>query len=156
VGAYESMKDRLSPTGLYLLNGSSGVDAELMAYAAGLDPLIDSVKELQRESFFATAESWGLSSFEVASGMKNPPADLAEARKRLAALTSVCGDDCSADAILSLLTSLGFSLTLAPGSTAGSLVCSVTKVPEGTDAELLQELQEFFPAHLDVSVTLPG
>lgn len=150
------MKNRLLPTGLYLLSGSGGVDFELMAYAAGLDPLIDAVKELQRESFFATAESWGLSSFEAACGLKNPPADLAEARKRLAALTSVCGDDCSADAVLSLLTSLGFTLTLSKGSAAGSLVCSVTKVPEGTSAELLQELQGFFPAHLNVAVSLPG
>ena len=58
------MRDKLSPLGLYRLSEGDVTDAELKAYAEGLDPLFELIDELEREGFIPTAESYGLSSRE--------------------------------------------------------------------------------------------
>lgn len=54
------MKQILENTGLYTVSEGSLAEAELKAYAAGLDICFDALEELERECFIATAESYGL------------------------------------------------------------------------------------------------
>lgn len=58
--ALESMVSSMKATGIYTLNGTTQVDRELQAYAAGLDMACDALTELQRESYVATASDYGL------------------------------------------------------------------------------------------------
>lgn len=58
--ALESMVSNMKATGIYTLNGTTQVDRELRAYAAGLDMAFDALAELQRESYVATASDYGL------------------------------------------------------------------------------------------------
>ena len=142
------MKARLLPTGLYSLTGSTGVDCELQAYAAGLDPLISAVKELQRESFLATAEGYGLETFEHLCRLTSVPSDLTETRKQLAAICAEGADDCSESAILSLMQALGFTMTITADSGKKRVACTITEKPAGSTSEILRRLNSVFPAHL--------
>lgn len=58
--ALESMVSGMKATGIYTLDGTTQVDRELRAYAAGLDMAFDALAELQRESYVATASDYGL------------------------------------------------------------------------------------------------
>ena len=51
----DSMSGKLKFIGLYSLNGSTLIDAELEAYAVGLNLIADSLAELENEVFIQTA-----------------------------------------------------------------------------------------------------
>lgn len=55
-----TMRNKLSQTGLYNISPVSIVNAELMAYAEGLDMIFGELDEMLKECFIATAESYGL------------------------------------------------------------------------------------------------
>jgi len=63
--ALESMVSKLKATGIYTLSGGSLVDYELQAYAAGLNMAIDTLAQLEDESFIATAADYGISNRET-------------------------------------------------------------------------------------------
>ena len=58
--AYDSMRSKLAPLGIYAFAEGGAVDCELRAYAAGLDRLYEELDILYREAFIPTAESYGL------------------------------------------------------------------------------------------------
>ena len=64
MGSFDSMKNKLAPLGVYSLEEGSTAVCELKAYAEGLDPLFNRLQEFERESFIATAETYGLSERE--------------------------------------------------------------------------------------------
>ncbi len=65
MNALESMVSKLKATGIYTLNGTSLVDYELQAYAAGLKMATDTFAQLEQESFIATATDYGISNRET-------------------------------------------------------------------------------------------
>ena len=54
--AYQSMKTKLLPLGLYAFSEGEAVDCELKAYAAELDRLYGEIDTLYREAFIATGQ----------------------------------------------------------------------------------------------------
>lgn len=84
----DSMRKQMSATGLYALSGTTLVDAELRAYAAGLAAAAAAVEELQREMFVQTAESYGLALRERLFALPAQE-DTARRRAALAALGAV-------------------------------------------------------------------
>ena len=50
-----NLKDCLAQTGIYTLDGTTLVDVELSAYAAGLELALDAYEELLGELFVETA-----------------------------------------------------------------------------------------------------
>ena len=78
--AYDSMRSKLAPLGIYAFAEGGAVDCELRAYAAGLDRLYDELDILYREAFIPTAESYGLSERERFTGKVRD--DLTTAQRR--------------------------------------------------------------------------
>ena len=60
MSSYNSMKSKLIATGLYTLEDSSNTSEELKAFAQELDIIFDTLDEMTREYFIATAQSYGI------------------------------------------------------------------------------------------------
>lgn len=147
VEAYESMKDRLEPTGLYALGGSTAVDFELRAMAEGIDTAYDAVNELQRESFLSTAESYGLENRETVSGLDGT--GTAEDRRAvLLALGAVTPRSFTKSALTQMLCGLGLETELAENTAGGALTVYFLKEPACGRAAAQKILEKFMPAHL--------
>lgn len=65
----ESMRRRMEALGLFSHAEGTLLDADLKACAVTLDIVYDALVALSRESFLATAESWGLAEKGVALGL---------------------------------------------------------------------------------------
>lgn len=146
--SYDSMAARLRATGLYSLDGGTAVDAELRAYAAGLDPLADELETLRRESFAATAQDYGLSLRESACGFLYPPEDAAERRKRLNALGAVAEGDCTKAGLERLAAALGFTAEVEEDRAQGTVTWRVSAAPYRDRSAAQKQLELFTPAHL--------
>lgn len=148
MGTYDFMKKCLQGTGLYSLPGSSTVDYELQAYAAGLDPLFENLKKLQAESFTATAESFGLSYREAACGIPYPETKTDRRREVLCALGAVSPGSCTKTELENLLKTLGFTAEMTEDIPNRKICIHITVGPLG-GANLWQEtIRRFLPAHL--------
>lgn len=73
----------LRPLGLYRLDGTTLVDAELSAYGAGFAFVEQALEELSRECFIQTAEGYGLSLREEAMQLLLRPDGGEEKRRTL-------------------------------------------------------------------------
>lgn len=155
MSVYDSMRNRLLTTGLYTLDGKTDVDFELRAYAAGLDPAVEALKVLKRESFVPTAETYGLTEAEILCGQDSPSESSPERRKRLLAVNSVTADDDTPEDIRSLMNALGFQLTVTSDPRSQTVTYHITGVPSGSRASLQRELDGFAPAHLNVVYEFP-
>jgi hypothetical protein len=155
MSTYDSMKKSMQTTGLYTLDGKTSVDFELQAYAAGLDPVVEGLKTLKRESFLPTAESYGLTKAETIFGQTNFSGTADEARARLIAAGSVTPDDCTLEDIQTLMNSLGFELTIESDEKNRMVTYHITKPPSGDRVSLQHELDTFAPAHLKIIYEFP-
>lgn len=80
--AYQSMKQKLQPLGLYRLDSGDALDLELTVYGEELDRLYDALDELLREAFIETAESYGLENRERFIGAVHDGETVAKRRER--------------------------------------------------------------------------
>jgi uncharacterized protein YmfQ (DUF2313 family) len=149
MGAYDSMKKCMLPTGLYRLDGTTLVDKELQAYAEVLDPLYEDIKTLQNESFTATASDYGLRYHELALGVIWPAVTEEERRKTIFALGSVRAGGCSKAAFEKLLADLGITAELTEDAAARKLTISVKKEPLSDKEAWEQVVGRFVPAHIE-------
>ncbi len=147
MGAYDSMKARLLPTGLYALDGSTAVDFELRAMAEGLDLAYGAVKELQRESFVATSEGYGLALREAVSGLGGG-GDAADRRVKLLALGAAAPGAFTKTALASLLSGLGLDAELAENTAGGTVTVYFLREPACGRDSAQKILEKFMPAHL--------
>ena len=147
MGAYDSMKARLAPTGLYALGGSTVVDFELQAMAEGLDFAYGAVNELQRESFVATAQSYGLENREELCGLGG--AGSAEDRRaKLLALGAATPRSFTKAALTALLNGLGLEAELSEDAAGGAVTAYFLAEPACGRDEAQKTLEKFMPAHL--------
>ncbi len=149
MGTYDSMKKSMLATGLYRLDGSTCADWELQAYAAVLDPLCDDLKNLQKESFVGTAESYGLRSRELALGILWPETAPETRRKTIFTLGSIRPGDCSRAALEKLLVELGITATVVEDIPNRKLTLKVTALPYGGTDTWEQIVGRFLPAHIE-------
>lgn len=147
MGAYDSMKARLAPTGLYALGGSTAVDFELQAMAEGLDAAYGAVEELQKESFVATAESWGLGNREEISGLDGA-GSVQDRRAKLLALGAVTPRSFTKTALTALLRGLGLDAGLSEDAAGGKVTVSFLAEPACGREAAQKILEKFMPAHL--------
>lgn len=147
MGAYDSMKARLKPTGLYALGGSTAVDYELQAMAEGIDSAYAAVNELQRESFVSTAESWGLENREQVSGLDGT-GGAEDRRAKLLTLGAVTPLSSTKAAMVSMLAGLGICAELAENTAGGAVTVFFLKEPACGRAAAQKILEKFMPAHI--------
>ena len=147
--ALESMKRNLRPTGLYTLDGTTAVDFELAAYAEALDAVSAEIRELQAESFVATASGYGLELRERAFAL--PAAGGTEERRAaLLALGSVKPFDFTKARLEAALAALGLAAELEEDPAGLRIAAKFQSMPSCGEAAAQKKLETFLPAHLTV------
>ena len=155
MGACESMRRQLRPTGLYTLDGTTAVDRELAAYAEGLDALCADINELQAESFVAAASGYGLSLREQAFAL--PASGTAEERRAaLLGLGAVRQGSCTKEGTEAALAALGLSVELEEDAANSKVVAHFLAAPACGEAEAQKKLEIFLPAHLSAESDFSG
>lgn len=149
------MKNQLAPTGLYRLDGTTAVEIELAAYAAGLDPLREELLELQAESFAATARDYGLRLKERSFALV-PAGDTAARREALLKISAVRSGACTKNGLESALSAFGLSVNLEEDPANLKIVAHFVSAPACGEVEAQKKLEIFCPAHLTVESDFAG
>lgn len=146
----DSMKEKMRRLGIYTLDGSTLVDAELKAYQAGLAPLCDALAEAKRELCIQTAQTWGLARRERMFGPEKPDLPAADRREMLLARFSVARDDFTRDAIERAVIASGFDVSITERPSEGKIQVNCIRVlSDLTEQEAMKRAaSEFLPAHL--------
>lgn len=147
MGTYDSMKKRLTSTGLYSLDGTTVADTELQAFAAGLDPVRDGLDALQKESFVADAEDYGLLYREQACGIA-PETETARRREVLLALGAVTPNSGTKAGLERLFAALGLSVSITEDTAGKMLTARFLAEPACGRGAAQKLLEKFMPAHL--------
>lgn len=149
--ALSSMKDKLAATGLYRLDEATLADAELKAYAAGLEPVYTLLDELERECFLPTATGWGLDLRERLFGLKRSALPAADRRRMLAYRGAVTANDFNSESIARAVTAAGMETTITEDIPGKRIYLNCRKILDETKpkAQLIAEATQFLPAHLE-------
>lgn len=153
--SYTSMKSKLEPLGLYVLDGSTEVNCELKAYAEGLDAVFASLDEIEREFFIPTAESYGISRREKFEGREHPDLPLNERREELMYLERTITGDSTHKGFEEFMTKIGIS-DYTMDINYRSLLINITIADAKTAGEksLIQKLiTAEVPAHMSLNIT---
>lgn len=142
---------QLRPLRLYRLDGSSLVDAELAAYAAGIGFLEDTLDTLERELFVTTALDYGLSLREQLFGGINPSLPLSDRREMLLYRGGITAADCTREGIERAVAAAGVRCSIQENRPDGLLYINCIELLNSfAGQEAVQRAaQEFLPAHLD-------
>ncbi len=152
--SYQSMKSKLEPLGLYRLDSGDVVDCELMAYAAGLDPMFEQFDVMEREAFIPTAESYGLSARERFLERERSELTAAQRRERLIALELGVQAEPTLEGFTQFLSDCGlesFSVSEYPTRQRFSLAID-DELTAGEKALMEQKLKNVMPVHLNLMV----
>ncbi len=147
------MQKRLRETGLYRLDGTTVVDAELKAYAAGFQVVMNDYETLAKELAVNTAESFGLAMREGMLGIPLSHLPLGQRRAQLLQNLSVCSNDYTVDAIEKALDGVGITARITERPDDKAITVTVTDAARtGTESQsAVQALAALYlPAHLHV------
>ena len=142
---------QLRPLRLYRLDGSTMVDAELAAYAAGIGLLEDTLDTLERELFVSTALDYGLSLREQLFGGNNPWLPLSDRREMLLYRGGITAADCTREGIERAVAAAGVRCSIQENRPDGILYINYMELLNsfaGQEA-VKRAAQEFLPAHLE-------
>ncbi len=148
------MRSRLAATGLYTADGTTLVDSELSAYAAGFQLVLDDYTELAREAMVQTAETYGITLREAVLGLALPHLTMETRRELLLARLAVGCNDCNVEAVERALQSVGVTAEITEQPEEGAITVTVTgasQVQPRTQAALKERMALFLPAHLLVN-----
>ena len=155
---YEAMRAKLMPLGVYTLAQGSLVDCELKAYAAGLEPLQEQLREMEREAFIVTAQTYGLSERERFIDREQTDLSVAARRSLLLGSEQALGADATPAGFVRMLSSFGltsFHITERPAQ--NELLITIDDVLSDSRKSLISEkIAQAAPAHLVVTVTYGG
>ena len=147
------MRRRLRETGVYKADGTTLVDAELAAYQAGLQPVLEAYETLWRELFVSTAESFGIENKEHLVGCAKGDVSLARRREMLLHHLSVGESDFTVRSLESALACVGITATIAEVPQEGKLrvvVTDLSGMAEPTQENARALAERFLPVHLAV------
>ncbi len=150
--SYNSMKNKLSATGIYLITKRSNISAELKAYASELDKLFETLDEMEREYFIQTAQSYGISEREKFIGKLRDEYTVEKRREMLILQEQSIGLECSREAFEKTLRGCGLSdFTLTEDFAAQSVTVTVRDtLTEPIQKMIEDKINDSFPAHLNI------
>ena len=146
-----AMRRRLRETGVYKADGTTLVDAELAAYQAGLQPVLEAYETLWRELFVRTAETYGLENKEHLVECSKGNISLARRRAMLLHHLSVGESDFTVEALESALACVGITATIEEVPEEGKLsvvVTDLSEMAEPTEENAAAMAERFLPVHL--------
>lgn len=147
---FQKLQSKLRPLNLYLLSGTTLVDAELKAYAAGIDILNEKLEVLEREAFIATATTYGITERERITGGIKTGIDINNRRDMLIYRFSITVNDFSKANIEKALRACGLDTTIIEkldGATI-HIDCKGLLDHFDTEQDAIEAAQSFLPAHL--------
>lgn len=145
------MQSRLRETGLYTVDGNTLVDAELKAYAAGLQIVMDAYERLEKETMVQTAEDYGLVLREALVGQAFPQLELAMRRQMLVQHLAIDPNGYSISALEAALDCIGITAQLqevVETETLHVIVLDVSRLRDQTEEAVKALAEKFLPAHL--------
>lgn len=148
------MKKRLSETGLYTVDGSTLVDGELAAYAAGFSPLFAAYGEVAKEAMLLTAEDWGFACWEGLLGSALRHLTVEDRRQMLLARLAMTERDGTVAGLTAGLLAFGVGATITEDPDNDAITVTVTdvsKVQPKTQAAVKERAAQVLPAHLAVT-----
>lgn len=155
--AYESIKEKLSAIGIYSIKQGGLIDAEIQAYAAGLQEVYDSIDELLCECFVQTAESYGLEQLETMTRTYMSGDELEVRREKLMNRLQINPSIIGKDALEKQVASLGLSCNITESVSDSKIYVDIlTEVTDDKKEFLKEELLRFTPLHLIMNVTFNG
>lgn len=148
------MRKRLRETGLYKLDGTTKVDAELKAYTAGFQAVMNAYEKLAGELAVQTAETFGLTLREGLIGLSLSHLPLAQRRAQLLQNLAVSGNDYTVEAIEKALDAAGITARITERPEDNAITVTVTDISrtgaeERSVVETLAAL--YLPAHLHIT-----
>lgn len=152
--AYESIKNKLSATGIYNIKQGGLIDAEIKAYAIVLQRVYDKLDELLRECFVQTAEGYGLEQLEAMARTYMSGDELESRRNKLINRLQINPSIIGKDALEKQAASLGLECNITENCSESKLNVDVlTEVADDKKEFLKAELLRFAPLHLIMYVT---
>lgn len=150
MSALNSMKAKLRPLNLYKLDEENLINAELSAYAAGLDIINDRLEELERECFVSTATSFGLSTKEKIFNSAHDSADIQKRRDWILFRGALRNSDFTNSGIKNTMSGCGMNVKLYENVSDGTFGISCLEITDdsATNETLQKRAEEFLPAHL--------
>lgn len=150
MNSLDSMLDKLKPIGVYSLSGSTLIDAELAAYAVGLDLIYHGVEELESEVFVQTAADYGLALREQAFGPKKDELPIEDRRRMLLYRGAVTVNDFTRESMERAMIAVGFKTSMNEKIAEKKLYINYIETLGGnqTQAGIIAAANEFLPAHL--------
>lgn len=145
-----SMTAKLKPIGLYCLNGSSLIDAELEAYAEGMNLIYEGIEELKNEVFIPTAVDYGLSLREQAFGPKKENLAVEDRRSMLLYRSAVTVNDYTRESMERAMIATGLRISMSEKIADKELYINYIESlgAYSTQVEIIAAANEFLPAHL--------
>lgn len=148
-----SIKSKLKPLGLYNLNDTTIINAELSAYAVGLDILNDQFDQIEKECFICTSISYGLDLREKLFGYLKSSLPNEKRRERLLYRKKITSNDYTKLKIEEAAKSCGLEgyIIEKNGTMDFDFNCTNSFLSEQEKQSVLNESKEFLPAHLACS-----
>ncbi len=158
MNSLESMINKLSPLGVYNLSDKSINFAELAAFSIGLDILRNTLDEILKESFVATAEDYGLENLERLVGDVRSDLPLSKRRQMLTERLSLDCGDFTTDGFDSMLRLMGVEGDVEEYPFTQRIVLDVSgEIYNSAQREwIVSQTAELFPAHLEWDVVFAG
>lgn len=150
MNALDSISSKLKAIGLYSLNGSTRVDAELAAYAEGFTLISDSIEELEREVFIPTAIDYGLTLREQAFGPQKTDLPVEDRRSMLLYRGAVTVNDYTRESMERAMIAAGVKTSMSEKIPEKKLYINYIAALGGyrTPEQIIAAANEFLPAHL--------
>lgn len=156
VGSYNTMMSALQKISLYS-SDAKNLSTELKAYALLIDEINNEIRELMRECFVCTAESFGLSDIERIIGTVRDELSIEKRREMLMLRFSINSSCFTRDAVLSALKSFGLDCDLYEYPSQSTVVVnSKGEYSEAQKAWIRTQVRKIMPAHLLVQVIFSG
>ena len=152
--AYESMVQKLRPLGIYRLAEGTVLDSELKAYAEGLDPLLERLEEMERESFIPTAEGYGLHERERFIDRERTALPVAERRQKLISDELLGSTDATAAGFRQYLIDCGLQdFRLTQNYARRMVVVFINDLlTDGQKKLITQKILQAAPSHLTIDI----
>ena len=155
--AYESIKEKLSGVSIYSFDKDGLLEAEIKAYAAGLQVLYDGVDELLRECFVQTAEGYGLEQLEAMARTYINGDDVESRREKLINRLSINPGIIGKDALEKQVASLGLRCNITENVSESKVYVDIlTDVADDRKEFVKAELLRFTPMHLIMYIKFNG
>ena len=147
--AIQAMKNALGSFGVYQLEQSL-IEAELAAYQAGLEKVMEDQERLWQDLFIQTASEEEISRKELMFGPERPLLDLESRRKMLLFRNAVTENDYTREALKRDLVAIGLETDIVEQPEQEKIEINVIRVLGEFDSQeqAQQMAEEFLPAHL--------